>query len=603
MGIVEAVPATTRSETAALRAWLQGLPVEDIAGRWLAPDPDEVPTARQALATLHAVRDALVQRAHLHGREDLARACMTPGRSGIGMDRSVDAVRELEALGTPAPQAGHGVHLWLAGPLARRLQRAGVTTLGDLVALCNLRGRSWWRHVPRVGPQAAAHIVKVLDRHAGTLGQLGAHVTGAALPAVAGGSTLRPVAGIAVPLEVMQLPRELNGADGINRAPHERSVIAARDDYQAIQTWLSLWPAGSPTRRAYRKEAERFLAWIIVERGKAFSDALTDDCLAYRAFLCDPQPAACWCGPQVPRAIEVGGTMHCNPAWRPFTGSLSPRSARYAETVLASLCGWLVARRYLDSNPWEGLPKVRHVGQSIDIERAVPVDVSAALESWLDAESGISPQMRVLRAAILLLRDSGMRCFEAAAADCASLHQAEEETQSPGLWGELMIVGKGGKARHVPISTRAYQALVQHWADRGLNPGDMLSGPLLAPLSDITTPRARAKAADGRLGYSDRGLRHLVERAGRMFRAHLAQHDPQLLTAAQSLHPHAFRHAFGTFATEAGVPLDVLQAYMGHASPATSALYNKAGARRRRGEIAKLYAPAQRPARSSIVRE
>lgn len=48
-------------------------------------------------------------------------------------------------------------------------------------------------------------------------------------------------------------------------------------------------------------------------------------------------------------------------------------------------------------------------------------------------------------------------------------------------------------------------------------------------------------------------------------------------------------HAFGNHATEAGVPVDVLQSYMGHATPATMALYNKPGARRRRAEIGKLF--------------
>ncbi|RYP44802.1 hypothetical protein DL770_011459 [Monosporascus sp. CRB-9-2] len=102
-------------------------------------------------------------------------------------------------------------------------------------------------------------------------------------------------------------------------------------------------------------------------------------------------------------------------------------------------------------------------------------------------------------------------------------------------------------------------------------------------------PRALAKAADGRRGYSDRGLRHLVTRAGEAFRAHLEQTDPDLRAQAIHLHPHAFRHAFGTAGAEAGVPLDVRQSYLGHASPATSAIYDKAGARRRQREVAKLF--------------
>ena len=81
-----------------------------------------------------------------------------------------------------------------------------------------------------------------------------------------------------------------------------------------------------------------------------------------------------------------------------------------------------------------------------------------------------------------------------------------------------------------------------------------------------------------------------VDRAGRAFREWLAEYDGGLARHRFFLHPHAFRHAFGTTATDTGVPLDVVQSYLGHASPATTAIYSKAGARRRQREVAKLFA-------------
>jgi integrase len=85
-------------------------------------------------------------------------------------------------------------------------------------------------------------------------------------------------------------------------------------------------------------------------------------------------------------------------------------------------------------------------------------------------------------------------------------------------------------------------------------------------------------------------LRKLVERAAEEFRTYLVQAHPALLAPSGHLHPHAYRHAFGTASAEADVPVDVVQSYLGHASPATTAIYNKAGARRRQREIAKLLA-------------
>ncbi|MFV8598621.1 phage integrase family protein [Ralstonia pseudosolanacearum] len=564
----------TRVQFAALRGWLQGLPPTAVAQRWLSTDPDADWTEVAAQRALREIRQAMSQLALRHGRESLA-STLASGSRSASQEVQV-ALRELERLGSPAPRPSHAVRLWFAAPLARRLADGGVATLGELMALANNRGRAWWRRVPRVGPTAALAIVRTLQAAETTLGKLGAHVTGGALPVPVLAPPLTPGQGRAVPLEAMRLPAQLDGSEGCNRADHARCRITAGHDYAAIQTWLSLWPEGSHTWRAYRKEAERFLAWAILERGKAFSDLATDDCLAYRAFLAQADFGPRWSGPRVARSL---------PGWRPFQGALSPRSRAYAEQALTALCAWLVGRRYLDSNPWDGLPTLRVAAPAIDIERAVPDAVWQAMLTWFDELVTTDAYWRTVRAAMLLLHDSGMRVFEAASATRDGLRPAPGDGP---LWGELRIVGKGSKERMAPISRRAYGALEAHWHDRQAAGDD--TGPLLAPVQAGTSPRARAKADQGRTGYSDRGLRHVVERAGTAFRTWLAERDADLAGNRFFLHPHAFRHAFGTAAAEAGVPLDVRQSYMGHASPATTMIYSKAGARRRQREVAKLFA-------------
>ena len=108
--------------------------------------------------------------------------------------------------------------------------------------------------------------------------------------------------------------------------------------------------------------------------------------------------------------------------------------------------------------------------------------------------------------------------------------------------------------RWVPVSRRAHEALTLHWRDRGLC--------------------------------------KLVYQAAGGLRDYLEHAQPDLTGQAHHLHLHlhAYRHAFGTAATEANVPVDVVQSYLGHASSSTTAIYNKAGARRRQREIAKLLA-------------
>ncbi len=566
----------TRAQYAALRAWLQGVRPVAVANRWLSIDPDAEWTEAEALRALRAIRGSLVQLALRHDREPLAKLLAASTHGAAAVDTILIGLRELERLGSPAPALQHGVQLWFAAPLARRLANAGVRTLGELMTLANDLGASWWRRVPRVGRHAAATVVRTLVAAEATLGRLGAHVTGAPLPVPRLAPPLSPDAPRAVPLEAMRLPLLLDGHAGANRGVVGRCRIDADHDYAAIQTWLSLWPAGSSTWRAYRKEAERFLAWAILEQGRAFSDLLTDDCLAYRAFLASSARGPRWEGPPVARAL---------PGWRPFQGVLAPRSRAYAEQVLSALCAWLVGRHYLDSNPWNGVPALRVAEPAIDIERAVPEPIWQVLVPWLTEQAREDAQWRTIHATVLLLRDSGMRIFEAAGAERGGLRPLAGDGP---LWGELRIVGKRTKTRMVPVSRRAYEALAVHWHDRAVVHAG--AGPLLVPAEADTLPRARAKAESGRAGYSDRGLRKLVGRAAAAFRAYLEQVHPELVAQAGHLHPHAFRHAFGTAATEADVPVDVVQSYLGHASPSTTALYNKAGARRRQREIAKLLA-------------
>ena len=114
------------------------------------------------------------------------------------------------------------------------------------------------------------------------------------------------------------------------------SMLEASNDYEAIVAWLAS-KGSRHTTRAYRKEAERFLLWAIVQRQKPLSSMTLEDCTVYRDFLADPQPRDKWCGP---RSRERWG-----PLWRPFEGPLSPASQKQAIDILRSLFEWLMRQR------------------------------------------------------------------------------------------------------------------------------------------------------------------------------------------------------------------------------------------------------------------
>jgi hypothetical protein len=161
----------------------------------------------------------------------------------------------------------------------------GLATLGDLMFWIGHKGFHWHRPIPRLGPEGAARIVRWVREHQASLGALPS-------PALAPLSRLdvhtltpSPRLGV-VPLERLVLPSDArSGAQGLNRAPRERCKLAADNDLQAIQAWLRLRIDGSHTWRAYRKEAERFLLWAVLERRIALSSLDGDDCVAYLHFI------------------------------------------------------------------------------------------------------------------------------------------------------------------------------------------------------------------------------------------------------------------------------------------------------------------------------
>ncbi len=562
--------ALTRADIAGLRALAQGLAPSEIARRYGASGvgPSRV------LEQLEHAREALVQRALLHGRAPLASA-LAPGAPRA---RALAALNELERLGPPSPRPEQSVAGWFSPALAARLQRAGLHTVGDVVALCNRRGHTWWRWVPRVGPTAAQTIVRWLHANGGQLvaaggTTIGAHVLRRGLVE----STKVPVTTSFVPpLERMRIDvADLDGSRGINRGAGG-PALHAHTDLQAAHVFLSRWPKLSHTFRAYRKEVERFIAWSIVERGKAMSSLLFEDVIAYRDFLADPQPRARWCGPAAPRS---------SPAWRPFAGPLSPRSQSYSLTVLASLFEFLVRQRYLAVNPFDGLPRRPSSGPRLSVDKALPLDTWHRFEAWLRDRARDSAEARVAWAVVLVLRDTGLRRHELAKA--RREHCMRDPSVANALWGELRVVGKGGKERDVPLSSAAVEVLRAHWRDRGEDFDAASTGPLLRPLSRPSTQTGRGAEARG-AGYHPGALYSVVRRIGDAF-ARASDGDPEIRDQVAAVRPHALRHTMGVHATEAGVPLDVLQDIFGHASPATTSIYNRAPRKRRLREIGKLF--------------
>ncbi|CAE6820893.1 Tyrosine recombinase XerC [Paraburkholderia aspalathi] len=592
----------SRTEFAALRARVQGVPVGKIAQLYFDSDTSPYPDEPEQLERfLRTMRDDLVQLAILHGSPVLAdhlRASIAKHGSARLARASLQMVEQASRLAVAAPQAGHAVGLWFRPLIARHLAGEGIQTLAELVAFANRRGGSWWRAVPRIGFGRARVIVAWLRRHADTLGVTVSADVDAAEPLVAPGDpvVIGPASGQLAPLERMALPHALSGERGTNRAP-VFPYVRARHDLDAVRAYLAGYAGQTATQRAYVRELERLVLWATMQRGVALSSLTVEDCEAYKAFLA--APAAAFTGP--PMSRKSG-------RWRPFApGGLSTDSQRYAVRAIRAAFDWLVDVRYLAGNPWRAVKDPRTVrrAQKMKIDRALPIDLWTRVRVFL-AERSDNPgpqaeRWRAARALLLLMGDSGLRIAEAAAARRPALEWLPADRDVPPTW-LLQVIGKGDRERFVPVSDECIAALQAHWRDRGLDFAAPDAGaPLVAPIFIPGTKKARKKfgldtgkedvtGVPLQEGYSVRGARGLNSWAIRQMLEHLTHLNESERWQLAHTSPHALRHTFGTQSVAADVPLDVVQRIMGHASLQTTTTYVTAERRRMRAEVAKYHA-------------
>jgi site-specific recombinase XerD len=542
--------------------------------------------------------------------------------------RQLEALRWLEGLLAQAPRAGDAVAAWLHPSLASHLEAADIFTLAQLVERVNGIGQRWHASIKALGAHKAQRIVAWLHDIGNTQPgvaalQLGRHV---ALPRrklfahelnaiVAPASDIRP-------LEKFIVPAALDGSQGTYRRPQAQCLLKASNDYQAILAWIrskhGLTPdqktqltarrrqlttgierdmdwlqALSNTQRAYRKEAERFLLWAITHKGKALSSMTNEDCTKYRDFLADPQPRSRWCGG---RSRE-----RWSPLWRPFEGPLSPSAQRHALTILKNLYGFLVDQNYLMGNPWSAVGVPRSAGPKVNAGRSFSLAQWAFIEQRLkelhdpdDAKSQkkTSTQRRIIFG-LHLLYATGLRLSEVVAAKVDDLQWVEypaDAHDSEVMQGWLLkVIGKGQKEREVPVPLEVISELANYLDSRGLDLDPESAGNqgafLLGKATD-TEDRApslnKGRAVDPKQGIAASTFYDQIK----AFFAQCAdvlqkQGDQKGADRFSKASTHWMRHSHGSHAVASGMPIEIAQQNLGHASLATTTVYVTTEKRRR----------------------
>lgn len=604
------------------RGWLQGLPLGDLGDRYLETGID----LRRAKATLAWIKDMVQQAALRHGKYGMARLLRLRIRVAVSGDpagsgslptlaqfreefdpdwfytekeliqayteqypQSVDSKaqqrqklieRQLRALSwlgellATKPVPDDLVSAWFDPKVSNRLMLAGIPNFRGLLDRIGGRGYRWWVTVPGMGEKGAQRIVRWLQAYEDSLGVIPQHLV---VPARKSSSAVliaqRQTQTDIVPFESFLVPADIDGSRGSNR--HQGVPrIDAQNDMQAIRSWLNMKSASPNTQRNYRKEAERFLLWSIMEKGKALSDLSIDDCAAYRDWMgmLDRTEPSVW-----PfrinqdgwiMAVGIGRERH-NSGWRPFTGRLSAKSVKQAILILNGLFGWLVQVQYLSFNPWAAVSMTlahdKDDAPDLELTRALTRGQWDYLTNFL-ASLPETPRTRQLGFSLQLAYTTGMRRSELVDASTGRLYSMPLSDRIGSRW-MLKVLGKGGKWRSIPMPDSLMESLGNYLESRGLD-RDPTANPPDTPL--IARQDGKTLLTDSMLYKALRGV--FMEVAQRL------ENDgkPNEAKTFRKASTHWLRHTRGSHLGSSGMPSTMIQKLLGHASVATTSIYTKA---------------------------
>jgi integrase/recombinase XerC len=235
------------------------------------------------------------------------------------------------------------------------------------------------------------------------------------------------------------------------------------------------------------------------------------------------------------------------------------RSGRGIALILSGWRGfytWLGREGLITSNPVQG---VRAPRVAKPLPKALGVDEAMQLADH--SEAGDDPWLEARDAAMVeLLYGCGLRVAELTGLDVVASDAAAKQGRG---WidlqaGEVMVQGKGGKRRSVPLGASAVQALT-HWLKVRTQVAGVLSQ---------AAPGVSAQALALFPGQ------HATRLTAQSVWQRLKRRS-QLAGLATPVHPHMLRHSFASHLLQSSSDLRAVQELLGHANITTTQVYTR----------------------------
>ena len=225
---------------------------------------------------------------------------------------------------------------------------------------------------------------------------------------------------------------------------------------------------------------------------------------------------------------------------------IHPRSRARILSSLRSYYSFLKMDGFITENPVEDIQAPafgRHLPDVLALEE---------IDSLINAIDLSAVEGQRNRAIIETMYSCGLRVSELCALRLSDLYLEDEF---------IRVLGKGGKQRLVPVSSRAIAEIRSYIAERG--------------------------AVNIRTGYED--TLFLSYRRGkplsRITVFHIVKELVESVGINKNVSPHTFRHSFATHLLEGGANLRAIQSMLGHESISTTEIYTHIDRTRLRQEI------------------
>ncbi|MEO1009581.1 MAG: tyrosine-type recombinase/integrase [Planctomycetota bacterium] len=286
-------------------------------------------------------------------------------------------------------------------------------------------------------------------------------------------------------------------------------------DVPAAAVWLA--NIDNPnTRRAYQGDVEAFVAFCGIEHADEFRDVTRAHVIAWRSVL------------------ETAG---------PEGRSLAPATIRRKLSAVSSLFDYLCNANAVESNPVAGVKRPTE-GANEGKTPALSDDQARAL---LKAPEGDSLKAIRDRAILATYLFHALRRSEVADLRVLDLRERRGVMH-------FTVFGKGSKTRYVPVHPAALSAIQEYLATAGH--ADDRPGALFRPVKSPTGNLEKAITGDG--------IYKLLKRYG-----------AAAGISMDGLCLHALRATAATNALEHQADIAYVQMWLGHASIATTRLYDR----------------------------